>query len=246
MLLLCVPEKECVLSCELLLSTVLYSRLYLSLSLSLSPISISSTAFRCVSSVYIYVKSNHQIMSNQKKQKLLLQTNSKQKSRKMAEHEFSNKSSLIRRGGICIFVDEEEAESIEQRPRGITFAPVSSPLPKCPLCGADISTTTTTANAIAGTTTATETTKASASASASSSPSASRKRSSHASAPDLGQGSRSRSARFWHNRRAAVTACWQQSKNRKRRFETGCSHCGATGESCRIPSFLSLSLSCSL
>ncbi|XP_017037934.1 octopamine receptor beta-3R isoform X1 [Drosophila kikkawai] len=151
-----------------------------------------------------------------------------------AKHEFSNKSSLIRRGGICIFVDEEEAEIIEQRPRGITFAPVSSPLPKCPLCGADISTTnTTTTNANAGTTTETTKVPPSASASASASPSASSKRSSHATAPDLGQGSRSRSTRFWHNRRAAVTACWQQSKNRKRRFETGCSHCGATGGSVR-------------
>ncbi|XP_017041090.1 octopamine receptor beta-3R isoform X1 [Drosophila ficusphila] len=175
-----------------------------------------------------------------------------------AKHEFSNKSSLIRRGGICIFVDEEEAESIEQRPRGITFAAVPSPLPKCPLCGADISsssgtttTTTTTTNATAkanaGTTIdTTETTNASATAMASS------KRSSHESAPDLGQGSksgpgsgsgsgsRSSSTRFWHKRTAAVTACWQQSKNRKRRFKTGCSHCGATGESCRIPLLSSL------
>ncbi|XP_044249993.1 octopamine receptor beta-3R isoform X1 [Drosophila takahashii] len=161
-----------------------------------------------------------------------------------AKHEFSNKSSLIRRGGICIFVDEEEAEVIEQRPRGITFAAVPSPLPKCPLCGADISSTTTTANANAGTTIdTTETTNASASASASANASASSKRSIHEATPDLGQGprdgSRSRSRpgsssiRFWHKRTAAVTACWQQSKNRKRRFKTGCSHCGATGGSVR-------------
>ncbi|XP_017112160.1 octopamine receptor beta-3R isoform X1 [Drosophila elegans] len=156
-----------------------------------------------------------------------------------AKHEFSNKSSLIRRGGICIFVDEEEAEVTEQRPRGITFAAVPSPLPKCPLCGADISSTTTTTtnanvNANAGTTNdTTETTNASASASAS----ASSKRSSHEPTPDLGQGPRStstsNSTRFWHKRTAAVTACWQQSKNRKRRFKTGCSHCGATGGSVR-------------
>ncbi|XP_037729205.1 octopamine receptor beta-3R isoform X1 [Drosophila subpulchrella] len=160
-----------------------------------------------------------------------------------AKHEFSNKSSLIRRGGICIFVDEEEAEIIEQRPRGITFAAVPSPLPKCPLCGADISSTTT-ATANAGTTIdTTETTNASASASASASAnaSASSKRSIHEPTPDLGQGprstSRSRSSssstRFWHKQTAAVTACWQQSKNRKRRFKTGCSHCGATGGSVR-------------
>ncbi|XP_044312776.1 octopamine receptor beta-3R isoform X1 [Drosophila rhopaloa] len=172
-----------------------------------------------------------------------------------AKHEFSNKSSLIRRGGICIFVDEEEAETTEQRPRGITFAAVPSPLPKCPLCGADISSTTANANANAnaGTTIdTTETTNASASATAS----ASSKRSSHEPTPDLGQGPRSRSGasstRFWHKRTAAVTACWRQSKNRKRRFKTGCSHCGATGESCRIPSspprsfFLSRSLSLSV
>uniref|UniRef100_A0A6P4F1I0 Octopamine receptor beta-3R n=1 Tax=Drosophila rhopaloa TaxID=1041015 RepID=A0A6P4F1I0_DRORH len=153
-----------------------------------------------------------------------------------AKHEFSNKSSLIRRGGICIFVDEEEAETTEQRPRGITFAAVPSPLPKCPLCGADISSTTANANANAnaGTTIdTTETTNASASATAS----ASSKRSSHEPTPDLGQGPRSRSGasstRFWHKRTAAVTACWRQSKNRKRRFKTGCSHCGATGGSVR-------------
>ncbi|KAM8707162.1 hypothetical protein ACLKA7_011285 [Drosophila subpalustris] len=60
--------------------------------------------------------------------------------------ELSNKSSLIRRGGICIFVDEDEAEIIEQKPRGINFAPSASPLPKCPLCGAEISASTTTNN----------------------------------------------------------------------------------------------------
>ncbi|XP_033166790.1 octopamine receptor beta-3R isoform X1 [Drosophila mauritiana] len=144
-----------------------------------------------------------------------------------AKHEFSNKSSLIRRGGICIFVDEEEAEIIEQRPRGITFAAVPSPLPKCPLCGADISSTTgttanATANANAGSTIDTTVTTSS-------------KRSIHEPTPDLGQGSASSSSstRFWHKRTAAVTACWQQSKNRKRRFKTGCSHCGATGGSVR-------------
>lgn len=163
----------------------------------------------------------------------------------MAEPEFSNKSSLIRRGGICIFVDEEEAETIEQRPRGITFAPVPSPLPKCPLCGADISTTTVNANAGTTTNGTTDTTAIGTATTAT----ASSKRSSHAPdpAPDLGQGSTSS---FWHKRTAAVTACWQQSKNRKRRFKTGCSHCGATGESCRIPHplsstfFLALSALC--
>ncbi|KAH8313504.1 hypothetical protein KR067_007236, partial [Drosophila pandora] len=145
-----------------------------------------------------------------------------------AKPEFSNKSSLIRRGGICIFVDEEEAETIEQRPRGITFAPVPSPLPKCPLCGADISTTTVNANAGTTTNGTTDTTAIGTATTAS----ASSKRSSHAPdpAPDLGQGSTSS---FWHKRTAAVTACWQQSKNRKRRFKTGCSHCGATGGSVR-------------
>jgi len=145
-----------------------------------------------------------------------------------AEHEFSNKSSLIRRGGICIFVDEEEAEIIEQRPRGITFAAVPSPLPKCPLCGADISSTTgTTANATA---------TANADSTIDTTVTTSSKRSIHEQTPDLGQrpASSSSSTRFWHKRTAAVTACWQQSKNRKRRFKTGCSHCGATGESCRI------------
>ncbi|KAH8306173.1 hypothetical protein KR018_003271 [Drosophila ironensis] len=148
-----------------------------------------------------------------------------------ARPEFSNKSSLIRRGGICIFVDEEEAEIIDQRPRGITFAPVPSPLPKCPLCGADISTIDTTANANAGTTN-NGTTDTIATATATATATASSKRSSHATdpAPDLGRGP---TPSFWHKRTAAVTACWQQSKNRKRRFKTGCSHCGATGGSVR-------------
>nr|NP_001034048.2 octopamine beta3 receptor, isoform F [Drosophila melanogaster]Q4LBB6.4 RecName: Full=Octopamine receptor beta-3R; Short=DmOct-beta-3R [Drosophila melanogaster]ABC66173.2 octopamine beta3 receptor, isoform F [Drosophila melanogaster] len=144
-----------------------------------------------------------------------------------AKHEFSNKSSLIRRGGICIFVDEEEAEIIEQRPRGITFAAVPSPLPKCPLCGADISSTTgTTANATA---------TANADSTIDTTVTTSSKRSIHEQTPDLGQrpASSSSSTRFWHKRTAAVTACWQQSKNRKRRFKTGCSHCGATGGSVR-------------
>ncbi|XP_002136989.2 octopamine receptor beta-3R-like isoform X1 [Drosophila pseudoobscura] len=136
-----------------------------------------------------------------------------------AKHEFSNKSSLIRRGGICIFVDEEEAEISEQKPRGIKFAPVSSPLPKCPLCGSDISTANANATATGTTTNSTDTTA-----------NASSKRSSHAQAPDLDQ----EPTRFWHKRTAAVTACWQQrQRHRRRRSQAGCSHCGATGGSVR-------------
>ncbi|XP_034660270.1 octopamine receptor beta-3R isoform X1 [Drosophila subobscura] len=139
-----------------------------------------------------------------------------------AKHEFSNKSSLIRRGGICIFVDEEEAEIGDQKPRGIKFAPVSSPLPKCPLCGSDISTANAT-NATAAniTTNSTDTTA-----------NASSKRSSHAPAPDLEP--EEPPTRFWHKRTAAVTACWQQrQRHRKHRSKAGCSHCGATGGSVR-------------
>ncbi|XP_043863200.1 octopamine receptor beta-3R isoform X2 [Drosophila mojavensis] len=158
-----------------------------------------------------------------------------------AKREFSNKSSLIRRGGICIFVDEDEADNIEQKPRGITFAPAASPLPKCPLCGADITvdantTDTATANATATTTTATTTTTTTNTTNdTNTSIRASSKRSCHdpasatatasASAPDTPTRSR-----FWHNRMAALAACWHQSKNRKQRFKTGCSHCGAAGE----------------
>ncbi|XP_002072656.2 octopamine receptor beta-3R isoform X1 [Drosophila willistoni] len=138
-----------------------------------------------------------------------------------AKHEFSNKSSLIRRGGICIFVDEDEAEIIEQKPRGISFAPVAmpnSPLPKCPLCGADITTSKDTNTTSTDTATATTA-------------NASSKRSSHAlaNASAHAQGLTC----FWHKRTAAVTACWQQSKKRRQRFKTGCSQCGATGGSVR-------------
>ncbi|KAH8404627.1 hypothetical protein KR215_005083 [Drosophila sulfurigaster] len=151
-----------------------------------------------------------------------------------AKPEFSNKSSLIRRGGICIFVDEDEAEIIEQKPRGITFAPAASPLPKCPLCGAEITVTTgttsstTTTTKIANTTTTTTTTDTNTSVSASS------KRSCHDPDAALADGQTpSTRSRFWHKRKAAVAAFWQQNKNRKRRFKTGCSHCGATGGSVR-------------
>ncbi|XP_030564002.1 octopamine receptor beta-3R-like isoform X1 [Drosophila novamexicana] len=155
-----------------------------------------------------------------------------------AKHEFSNKSSLIRRGGICIFVDEDEADIIEQRPHGVTFAPAANPAQKCPLCGADISATTT-ANTT-NTTTTTTTTDTNTSVRASSN------RSSNAQAPAMTpapattpapisgqeQPSRTRS-RFWHKQLAALVACWQQSNNRKQRYKTGCSHCGATGGSVR-------------
>ncbi|XP_022210881.2 LOW QUALITY PROTEIN: octopamine receptor beta-3R [Drosophila obscura] len=143
-----------------------------------------------------------------------------------AKHEFSNKSSLIRRGGICIFVDEEEAEISDQKPRGIKFAPVSSPLPKCPLCGSDISTANATATAANATATANTTSN-----STDTTANASSKRSSHAQAPDLEP---QEPTRFWHKRTAAVTACWQQrQRHRKRRSKAGCSHCGATGGSVR-------------
>ncbi|XP_033150133.1 octopamine receptor beta-3R [Drosophila busckii] len=144
-----------------------------------------------------------------------------------AKPEFSNKSSLIRRGGICIFVDEEEAETIEQKPRGIKFAPVASPLPKCPLCGVDITTinnTTTTTTNITTTDTTNNTNL-----------NASRKNSSHDQdqAPATEAETTRTRLRFWHNRTAAISACWRQSKNRKRRRKAGCSHCGATGGSVR-------------
>ncbi|EDV92681.1 GH18897 [Drosophila grimshawi] len=159
-----------------------------------------------------------------------------------AKHEFSNKSSLIRRGGICIFVDEDEADNIEQKPHGITFAPVTSPQPKCPLCGADITATATATTTTTTITTTTTTTITTTTNDTNTSVSASSKRSSHAQAsasalgatPAPGQelASRTRS-RFWHRQMAALAACWQQSKNRKRHFKPGCSHCGAIGGSVR-------------
>ncbi|EDW58939.2 uncharacterized protein Dvir_GJ10602, partial [Drosophila virilis] len=158
-----------------------------------------------------------------------------------AKHEFSNKSSLIRRGGICIFVDEDEADIIEQRPHGVTFAPAASLAQKCPLCGADISATTT-----ANTTNTTTTTTTTTTTDTNTSVRASSNRSSNAQTPAMApapatapapisgqeQAPRTRS-RFWHKQLAALAECWQQSNNRKQRYKTGCSHCGATGGSVR-------------
>lgn len=206
------------------------------LSLSLSLSLCLSLYVHCVC---LYIKPS-KLCSIQKKTKYKTETENlfqlEKPKQPQAEHEFSNKSSLIRRGGICIFVDEDEAEAVtsaEQKPRGITFAAAAtSPLPKCPLCGLEITTTATTTTTTATTnTTTTNNNTTTTTTTTTISDTTNTTSVCHATQAAVGDSTPTPTrSRFWHKRLAAVAAFWQQSKNRKQRFKTGCSHCGATGE----------------